>query len=268
MLYQRWWIMKVYNKDIDINIKVGNLNINQNTFSLIAGPCSVESSEMLNEIVDGIDSVDIIRGGAFKPRTSPYDFQGLKEDGIKYLIDVKNKVNKPIVSEIMSIDQIKYFDDVDIIQIGARNMQNFELLKAVGHLNKPILLKRGLGNTIAEFIASAEYIISTGNNQVILCERGIRTFEVQTRFTLDIAAIELIKQQTNLPIFIDPSHASGDASLVESLSLAAVAAGCNGLMIEVHNNPKLALSDANQQLEISAYNKLVKKIQLVYNAIK
>lgn len=259
--------MKVLNKDNKIEIKINDIIINQATFNVIAGPCSVEGMEMLEQIVTELDSVDIIRGGAFKPRTSPYAFQGLGPKAIDMLVELKQKYNKIVISEIMSIDQIPYFKDIDIIQIGARNMQNFDLLKQVARLQKPILLKRGLGNTIDEFIASAEYILAEGNNQVIMCERGIRTFETQTRFTLDIAAIAIIKEKTNLPIFIDPSHASGDSKLVESLTLAAVAAGCNGLLIEVHNNPQVALSDANQQLLPSEFNDLHKKINKLIDVL-
>ncbi len=260
--------MIVEDKNKVLEIKIKDQVISQSTFNVIAGPCSVESMEMMQQIVANLDNTMFIRGGAFKPRTSPYSFQGLKEQGIKILSDIKQDYNKLIVSEIMSIDQLALFDDVDIIQIGARNMQNFDLLKAVAKLGKPVLLKRGMGNTIDEFIGSAEYIASSGNDQIILCERGIRTFETQTRFTLDIASIEILKQRTNLPIFIDPSHAAGSYDLVESLSLASVAAGCNGLLIEVHNDPKNALSDADQQITIDKYNKLMVKVNQVYDVVK
>ncbi len=260
--------MKVRDKENKIDIKIGNIVINQDSFNIIAGPCSVENKEMLEDIVINLKDIEIIRGGAYKPRTSPYAFQGLGKEGINYLVDIKQRYNKLIVSEIMSIDQIEHFKNIDIIQIGARNMQNFELLKVVARLNKPILLKRGLGNTIEEFISSAEYIFSEGNNQVIMCERGIRTFETQTRFTLDIAAIDLIKEQTNLPIFIDPSHASGNSKLVKSLALAATAAGCNGLLIEVHNDPKCALSDADQQLTYDQFKDVYTDVLKIKNALK
>lgn len=259
--------MKV-NSQEKLEIKIKNLVISQDTFTMIAGPCSIESSQQLDEVFNNLKNVDIIRGGAFKPRTSPYDFQGLGEEGLKKLSSKAKKYNLPTISEVMSIEQIKYFNDIDIIQVGARNMQNFELLKELGKLDKPILLKRGMGNTIAEFISSAEYILANGNKNVILCERGIRTFESTTRFTLDIAAIHAIKSKTNLPIFIDPSHAAGTREFVESLALASVAAGCNGLMIEVHPEPEKALSDVNQQLTFDEFDKLNMKVYNVYNSCK
>lgn len=248
-------------------IKIGNKIISSDTFTVIAGPCSVESVQQMDIIFKELN-VDIIRGGSFKPRTSPYDFQGLGAEALLILKDFKNRYNKPVISEIMSIEQLDLFDDIDIIQVGARNMQNFELLKTLGKIDKPILLKRGMGNTIEEFIASAEYIIANGNKKVIMCERGIRTFSNEARFTLDLACIHAIKTRTNLPIFVDPSHAAGTVELVEPLALAAVAAGCNGLIIEVHPNPNEALSDKNQQLTIEEFNKLKTKVDNVYNQVK
>lgn len=252
--------MLVLDREKSITIKVGEITIKQGSFTMIAGPCAVESEAQLDTIFNQLNGVDIVRGGVFKPRTSPYAFQGLRGEGIDLLLKMAKKYNKPVISEIMSIDQIEFFNNVDMIQIGARNMQNFELLKAVARLNKPILLKRGMGNTVEEFISSAEYILSEGNDQVIFCERGIRTFENSTRFTLDIAAIEVIKQKTNFPVFIDPSHAAGESYLVPSLTKAAIAAGCDGIIIEVHPNPSEALSDANQQLTIEEYNNLVEDV--------
>ena len=253
--------MLVLNKEKKIAIKVGELIIEQGKFTTIAGPCAVESEEQIETIFKSLNNVDMFRGGVFKPRTSPYAFQGLKGEGIDLLVSMSKKYDKPIISEIMSIDQIEFFKDVDVIQIGARNMQNFELLKKVAKLNKPILLKRGMGNTVDEFISSAEYILNEGNDQVIFCERGIRTFETSTRFTLDIASIHIIKTRTNFPVFVDPSHAAGESYLVPTLTKAAIAAGCDGIIIEVHPDPKVALSDANQQLTIEEYNELSKDIE-------
>lgn len=207
---------------------------------MIAGPCSIESEEQLCTIAQEVkkSGATLLRGGAFKPRTSPYSFQGLETDGLKLLLKAKKLTGLPIVTEIMGQDQIDDFADVDIIQVGARNMQNFRLLKALGQLRKPILLKRGLANTIEEFLMSAEYIMAGGNENVILCERGIRTFETMVRNTLDISAIPLLKQQSHLPVIIDPSHAAGIAWMVNPLAKAAIAAGADGLMVEVHNDPK------------------------------
>lgn len=229
---------------------------------VIGGPCAVESQEQIVRIAKEVKDAGavMLRGGAYKPRTSPYAFQGLAEQGIEFLKEAKAKTGLPIVSELMSIDKLEEFEkNVDLIQIGARNMQNFDLLKAVGKTNKPILLKRGLSSTIEEWIMSAEYIMANGNPNVILCERGIRTFEKYTRNTLDVSVIPLIKQKTHLPIVIDPSHATGDWTLVESLSLAAIAAGADGLIIEVHDAPECALSDGAQSLKPDKFKKLIEK---------
>ena len=209
-----------------------------------------------------------LRGGAIKPRTSPYAFQGLRAEGLELLMEARKETGLPIVTEIMRIDHIDLFQDVDVIQVGARNMQNFELLKALGHTNKPILLKRGLSSTIEEWLMSAEYIMAGGNNQVILCERGIRTYETATRNTLDISAIPVLRQKTHLPVIVDPSHASGVAALVEPLSMAAVAAGADGLIIEVHNDPSHALSDGAQSITPDQFDKTARKIFAAHKALK
>ncbi len=229
---------------------------------LMAGPCSVESKEQIIEVAIRIKKAGakFLRGGAFKPRTSPYSFQGLHEDGIELLLAAKKETGLPIVTEIMSKEDIHLFKDVDIIQVGARNMQNFELLKELGKLEKPILLKRGLANTIEEFLMSAEYILAGGNEQVILCERGIRTFETYTRNTMDISAVPILKKLSHLPIIVDPSHAAGIPWLVEPLAMAGVATGADGIMIEVHNNPKKALSDGAQSLTPDQFDEIAKRI--------
>ena len=234
-------------------------------FQLIAGPCSIESEEQMIAVARAVKDAgaNLLRGGAFKPRTSPYAFQGLREHGLDLLIKAGREVGLPVVTEIMSVKHIDLFRDVDVIQIGARNMQNFELLKEVGKLQKPILLKRGLANTIEEWLMSAEYIMSEGNKEVILCERGIRPFESYTRNTLDLSAIPLLKELTHLPIIVDPSHASGLSRLVEPLSMASVGAGADGLMIEVHNNPKCALCDGAQSLRPEQFEEVVKKIDVI-----
>lgn len=237
----------------------------------MGGPCSVESRESILVIAKGVKQAggNILRGGAYKPRTSPYAFQGLQSEGIQYLKEAGQKYHMPIVSEIMSSDKLDEFvENVDIIQVGARNMQNFELLKALGKIRKPILLKRGLANTIEEWLMSAEYIMAGGNREVILCERGIRTFENYTRNTLDLSVVPIVKKLTHLPIIIDPSHATGKWDLVESMSLAAVAAGCDGLIIEVHNEPENALSDGAQSLTFKHYAQLVKKAKEIEKVIR
>lgn len=232
-------------------------------FPVIAGPCSVESYEQVLYIAKEIkkSGATILRGGAFKPRTSPYAFQGLGEKGLDILVSVKKETGMPIVTELMSEDKIPLFKDVDIIQIGARNMQNFDLLKAVGKLDKPIILKRGLSATMEEWLMSAEYIMSEGNKNVILCERGIRTYEHYTRNTLDLSAIPLMHEKTHLPIIVDPSHASGIARLVKPMSLAAVGSGCDGLMIEVHNDPPRALSDGAQSLKPEQFDDVMNQVK-------
>lgn len=244
---------------IDVSgVKIGG----KENIAIIGGPCSVESNEQLCGIAEKVKEYGgaMLRGGAYKPRTSPYVFQGLGTTGIEYLVNARNKTGLPIVSEIMSVEKIDEFvQNVDLIQVGARNMQNFDLLKALGKINKPILLKRGLSNTIEEWLMSAEYILAGGNPNVILCERGIRTFEKMTRNTLDLSVIPVIKKLTHLPIVIDPSHATGHSEYVEAMSLAAIAAGADGLIIEVHNNPEKALCDGAQSLRPEQFRTLVEK---------
>lgn len=245
----------------DTVIKVGNTQIGGGNLTIMAGPCSVESVPQMHEVAQRVKAAGatFLRGGAFKPRTSPYAFQGLRDEGLKMMLEAKKETGLPIVTEIMSAEHIPLFEDVDVIQVGARNMQNFELLKELGKLDKPILLKRGLANTIEETLMSAEYIMSGGNENVILCERGIRTFETYTRNTLDISAIPAFKRLSHLPVIIDPSHAAGIPWMVEPLALAAVAAGADGLMIEVHNNPKKALSDGAQSLTPDQFDEIAAK---------
>ena len=233
--------------------------------AMIAGPCSVESEEQITGIAADVMAAgaSFLRGGAFKPRTSPYAFQGLRASGLELLRQARAKTGLPIVTEIMSPNHLVLFEDVDIIQVGARNMQNFELLKELGKCDKPILLKRGLANTIEELLMSAEYIMAAGNERVILCERGIRTFETMTRNTLDIAAIPLLKSLSHLPVVVDPSHASGISALVEPLALASIAAGADGLIIEVHNDPPCALSDGAQSLTPPQFARLAERVREV-----
>lgn len=229
---------------------------------LMAGPCSVESSEQVCGIAHSVKSsgAQILRGGAFKPRTSPYAFQGLKSEGLDLLKEARKATGLPIVTEIMRVSHIDMFENVDIIQVGARNMQNFELLKELGKTDKPILLKRGLSATIEELLMSAEYIMAGGNDKVILCERGIRTYETYTRNTLDLSAVPILKSLSHLPVIVDPSHATGKSWLVESMSMAAVAAGADGLIIEVHNNPQCALCDGAQSLTPAQFDRVAKKV--------
>ena len=247
----------------DTIINVSGQKIGGDMFNVIAGPCSVESEEQIITTAVAVKEAGatMLRGGAFKPRTSPYAFQGLRADGIDLLLEAKKVTGLPIVTEIMSLSHIDLFTDVDVIQVGARNMQNFELLKELGHSDKPILLKRGLANTIEELLMSAEYITAGGNQKIILCERGIRTFEPKTRNTLDISAIPLLKQLSHFPVVVDPSHAAGLTSLVEPLSLASIACGVDGLIIEVHNDPKNALSDGAQSLTPAQFAKIMIKIK-------
>lgn len=246
----------------DTVIDICGRKIGGGNFQVIAGPCSIETKEQIIEVANDVkkSGAHLLRGGAFKPRTSPYAFQGLHEQGLELLLEAKKATGLPVVTEIMSAEHLPLFEDVDVIQVGARNMQNFELLKELGKLDKPILLKRGLANTIDELLMSAEYIMAGGNEKVILCERGIRTFETSTRNTLDISAIPVLKQKTHLPVIVDPSHAAGIRALVEPLSLAAVAAGADGLMIEVHNNPEKALCDGAQSLTPEMFDRLMVKI--------
>ena len=240
----------------------GGQRIGGGSLSIIAGPCSVETEEQICEVADRVKAAAAqeLRGGAFKPRTSPYAFQGLKAEGIELLREARKKTGLPIVTEIMSAAHLPLFEDVDIIQVGARNMQNFELLKELGKIRKPILLKRGLSSTIEELLMSAEYIMAGGNEQGILCERGIRTYETYTRNTLDISAVPILKRLSHLPVVVDPSHASGIAWLVEPLAMAAVAAGADGLIIEVHNNPAKALSDGAQSLTPDQFDRVARRV--------
>ena len=246
----------------DTMIPIGNTVIGQGRFGVIAGPCSVEGEEQILQVARSVKAAGAmaLRGGAFKPRTSPYAFTGLHEEGIRLLLMAKKETGLPIVTEIMNQTQLPLFKDVDIIQIGARNMQNFDLLREVGRFGKPVLLKRGFSNTIEEFLMSAEYIMSEGNTQVILCERGIRTFETMTRNTLDISAVPLLKQKSHLPVFIDPSHAAGISRLVPALSRAALAVGADGLLVEAHNDPARALSDGAQSLDLTQFSELMADI--------
>ena len=250
----------------DTVVEVGGVKIGGGNFAVIAGPCSVESEAQICEVAEAVKAsgAAMLRGGAFKPRTSPYAFQGMRGEGIELLSEAKAKTGLPIVTEIMDISQLPLFDNVDVIQVGARNMQNFELLKALGKQSKPILLKRGLASTIEELLMSAEYIMAGGNENVMLCERGIRTFETATtRNTLDLCAIPVLKERSHLPVIIDPSHATGVAKLVKPMCIAATAAGADGLIIEVHNNPAKALCDGKQSLTPEAFDDVMKAIEAV-----
>lgn len=251
-------------------VKVGNAEIGSNKVVLIAGPCAIESKELLFNAVPLLkdSGVSIIRGGAFKIRTSPFSFQGLQEEGLSILSEIRSKFNIPVVSEIENVEDIPLFEqNVDMIQVGTRNMQNVSLLKALGKTKMPILLKRGFGNTVEELLLASEYILKEGNPNVVLCERGIRTFENSTRFTLDISAIPVIKKNSHLPIIVDPSHAAGDYEYVESLSKAAIAAGADGLIIEVHPEPDKALSDGEQSLKIKRLTQLIEELDKIVKAI-
>lgn len=247
---------------LDTVVDVSGKKFGSGFFQVIAGPCSIESREQIIEVANDVkkSGAGLLRGGAFKPRTSPYAFQGLREDGLELLLEAKKVTGCPIVTEIMRLDNISLFEDVDLIQVGARNMQNFELLKELGKLDKPILLKRGLSSTLDELLMSAEYIMSGGNEKVILCERGIRTFETSMRNTMDIGAIPMLKKKTHLPVIVDPSHASGIRFMVEPLTMAAIAAGADGVIIEVHNNPEKALCDGPQSLTPEMFDDLMKKV--------
>ena len=254
----------------DSVIKVGNTSVGGDIFAVMAGPCSVESEEQVMDIARAVKAAGatMLRGGAFKPRTSPYDFQGLKADGIELLLKAKKETGLPIVTEIMNANHLPLFEDVDVIQVGARNMQNFELLKELGKTNKPILLKRGLANTLKELLMSAEYIMAGGNENVILCERGIRTFETYTRNTLDLSAVPMLHELTHLPVIIDPSHATGVARLVKPMAMAAAACGADGLMIEVHNDPAHALCDGAQSLTPDNFADVMRSVKRVAEAVK
>ena len=246
-------------------IDIGELKIGGGHFQIIAGPCSVETKEQIVGIAQSVHAsgAGLLRGGAFKPRTSPYDFQGLKAEGIELLLEAKKITGMPIVTEIMNANHLPLFEDVDVIQVGARNMQNFDLLKELGKTNKPILLKRGLANTLKELLMSAEYIMSEGNKQVMLCERGIRTFETYTRNTLDLSAIPLLKDLSHLPVVVDPSHATGMSKLVRPMAMAAAAAGADAVMIEVHNDPPNALSDGPQSVTPEEFGDIAQQIQKI-----
>lgn len=253
----------------DSVIDVSGVKIGKGNFVKIAGPCSVESEEQIILVAQKVKEAgaNILRGGAFKPRTSPYDFQGLKADGIELLLKAKQATGLPIVSEIMNANHLPLFEDVDMIQVGARNMQNFELLKELGRTNKPILLKRGLANTLKELLMSAEYIMAGGNENVILCERGIRTFETYTRNTLDVSAVPSLKEMSHLPVIIDPSHACGHSRMVPSMAYAATACGADGLIIEVHNDPKNAMCDGAQSLTFEQFDKVSRKVDEIRKVI-
>ena len=250
---------------MDTVVEVGNARIGGGNFAFIAGPCSVESEEQICEVAMKVKNsgAAILRGGAFKPRTSPYAFQGMREKGIELLKRARQESGLPIITEIMDLSHLPLFEDVDIIQVGARNMQNFELLKALGKIGKPILLKRGLSSTIEEWLMSAEYIMAGGNEQVILCERGIRTFETATRNTLDLSCIPVLKGLTHLPVIVDPSHATGHARLVKPMAMAAAAAGADGLMIEVHNHPERAFCEGQQSLHPEQFDSLSEDVRKI-----
>ena len=253
----------------DTIIEVGDMKLGGGNFCFIAGPCSVETHEQIIDVAKSVKAAgaNVLRGGAFKPRTSPYDFQGLGALGIEMLEEAKKETGLPIITEVMNVTQLPLFENVDIIQVGARNMQNFDLLKEVGKMKKPILLKRGLCATMKEWLMSAEYIMSEGNEQVILCERGIRTYETYTRNTLDLSAVPTLKNLTHLPVVVDPSHATGQSRLVRPMALAAAAAGADGLMIEVHNDPKNALCDGAQSLTPEQFKDVADAVKRVLEAI-
>ncbi|MBE6982695.1 MAG: 3-deoxy-7-phosphoheptulonate synthase [Ruminococcaceae bacterium] len=253
----------------DTVVEVGNVRIGGGHFAMIAGPCSVESMDQIIEVATAVkeSGADILRGGAFKPRTSPYAFQGLKDEGIRLLLEAKKATGLPIITEIMNIRSLDLFNDVDIIQVGARNMQNFDLLQELGKTNKPILLKRGLANTIQELLMSAEYIMSEGNENIILCERGIRTYETCTRNTLDLSAVPVLHDLTHLPVVVDPSHATGRSALVPSMAAAAAAAGADGIMVEVHNNPSCAFCDGAQSLTPAQFDEVNRRVRRIREVI-
>ena len=253
----------------DTVVDCGGVKLGGGMFQIIAGPCSVESEEQIITVAKAVKAAGatLLRGGAFKPRTSPYAFQGLHGEGIRLLEEAKKETGLPIVTEIMDANHLPLFENVDVIQVGARNMQNFELLKELGKINKPILLKRGLANTLQELLMSAEYIMAGGNEQVILCERGIRTFETATRNTLDLSCVPVLHQLTHLPVIIDPSHATGVSRLVKPMSLAAAACGADGLIIEVHNDPKHALCDGAQSLTPEEFADVAARVKAVRGCI-
>ncbi|MEF9921586.1 MAG: 3-deoxy-7-phosphoheptulonate synthase [Anaerovoracaceae bacterium] len=253
----------------DTVVNVGNTKIGAGNFAVIAGPCSVESEEQILEVANRVKAsgATMLRGGAFKPRTSPYDFQGMRAEGIELLLQAKKATGLPIVTEIMNANHLPLFEDVDVIQVGARNMQNFELLKELGRTDKVILLKRGLANTLKELLMSAEYIMAGGNENIILCERGVRTFETYTRNTLDLSAVVALHELSHLPIVVDPSHATGIARMVKPMAAAAVACGADGLMIEVHNNPAKALCDGAQSLTPDQFDDVMAQVNRIREVI-
>ena len=254
----------------DTVITVGDVKLGGGNFCMIAGPCSVESEAQILEVARKVkdSGAHILRGGAFKPRTSPYAFQGLRAEGLSLLSEAKRVTGLPLISEIMNVNHLPLFEDVDIIQVGARNMQNFDLLQELGRIKKPVLLKRGLANTLKELLMSAEYIMAGGNEQVILCERGIRTFETYTRNTLDLSAVPKLHEICHLPVVVDPSHATGEVKLVPSMALAAAACGADGLMVEVHNDPAHARCDGAQSLTPEQFDKLAKQVRAVLEVIR
>ncbi|MBR1673258.1 MAG: 3-deoxy-7-phosphoheptulonate synthase [Fretibacterium sp.] len=258
----------------DTVIQVGGAQagtqIGGGTLTIVAGPCSVETEEQILTVAESVkrSGATMLRGGAFKPRTSPYSFQGKGVEGLRLLSLAKKATGLPIVTELMEVHQLEHFGDVDVIQVGARNMQNFNLLKELGRQDKPILLKRGMAATLEELLMSAEYVMSEGNEKVILCERGIRTFETATRNTLDLSAVPVLRQLSHLPIIIDPSHATGKAALVPPMAIAAVAAGADGLLIEVHNDPQHALCDGSQSLRPEVFDVLAKKLRAVHSTMR
>lgn len=251
-------------------VSFGNCLIGNGHFAIIAGPCAVESEEQIQQSAKAMSGFGAcaLRGGAYKPRTSPYAFQGLEEEGLQLLVAAGKAVGLPVISEITDASQRSFFDDVDILQVGARNMQNYALLKALADQDKPIILKRGFSATLTELLASAEYLMTRGNTQIILCERGIRSFEPLTRNTLDLSAVPLLQQICRLPVVVDPSHGTGVASLVPAMSLAAVAAGADGLLLEVHPQPEQALSDGEQSLTFAQFSQLMTDIQRVRNSLR
>ena len=253
----------------DLVVEIGDVKVGGGNFAMIAGPCSVESEEQIVTVAKAVKAsgANLLRGGAFKPRTSPYDFAGLKATGLKFLKIAREETGLPIVTELMNIKDIELFADVDVIQVGARNMQNYDLLRELGMVDKPILLKRGLANTLKELLMSAEYIMANGNERVMLCERGIRTFSDYTRNTLDLAAVPMLRELTHLPVIVDPSHATGIARLVPPMALAGAAAGADGLIIEVHNDPMHALCDGAQSLRPEDFDKLAKKVFAVREVV-
>ena len=254
----------------DTVVQIGDVKIGGGNFAVIAGPCSIETEDQIIECATAVKNsgAEILRGGAFKPRTSPYAFQGLKNEGIRLLLKAKEAPGLPIITEIMNTRALDLFEDVDIIQVGARNMQNFDLLQELGKTKKPILLKRGLANTLQELLMSAEYIMSEGNENVILCERGIRSFETYTRNTLDLSAVPVLHELTHLPVVVDPSHATGKSRLVPPMAAAAVAAGADGIMVEVHNNPSCALCDGAQSLTPAQFDELNKQLRKIREATR